>query len=190
MTNNSPELQFLRDEVARTFGSRLETSTDFDALSVSIEARIGSLISVSTLKRLWGYIQPQTCPRMSTLDLLAQYTGRDSYAALCRDLLDTSGFISAERVDAASLGPGTELQLSWMPDRTVRIEALGDKRFRVLDPGKSKLRKGDEFEAGAILKGHPLYIDCILRNGSTLPPYVAGRSGGLTEISLFSPASQ
>lgn len=190
MTNNSPELQFLKDEVARTFGSRLETATDFDALSVSIEARIGSLISVSTLKRLWGYVQPQARPRMSTLDLLAQYTGRDTYAALCRDLLDTSAFISAERVDAASLGPGTELQLSWMPDRTVRIEALGDKRFRVLDPGRSKLREGDEFEAGAILKGHPLYIDCILRNGSTLPPYVAGRSGGLTEISLFSPASQ
>ena len=185
MTNNSPELQFLRDEVARTFGSRLETSTDFDALSVSIEARIGSLISVSTLKRLWGYVRPQARPRMSTLDLLAQYTGRDSYAALCRDLLDTSGFISAERVDAASLGPGTELQLSWIPDRTVRLKSLGGKRFRVVDPGNSKLKSGDEFEASTILKGHPLYIDGILRNGSPLPPYVAGRSGGLTDVKLL-----
>ena len=185
MTNNSPELQFLRDEVARAFGSRLETSTDFDALSVSIEARIGSLISVSTLKRLWGYIQPQTLPRMSTLNLLAKYTGRTGYEALCRDLLDTSGFISAERIDAASLRLGSELQLSWMPDRTVRLKALGNKRFLVVDPGNSKLKEGDEFEANTILKGHPFYISGIIRNGSPLPPYVAGRSGGLTDIKLL-----
>ena len=183
--NDSPEIRFLKDEVSRTFGSRLLTTTDFDALSESIEANIGSMISVSTLKRLWGYVQPQSKPRMSTLDLLSRYCGRSSYADLCRELRDTSGFISAQRIDSGSLHPGTMVHLQWMPDRSVSVRYLGDRRFRVVDGGRSKLREGDEFEAIAFIEGHPLYIDAIVRNGSVLPPYVAGRSGGLTGIDII-----
>ncbi|MBO4742314.1 MAG: hypothetical protein J5533_01650 [Bacteroidales bacterium] len=184
MTSDSPELIFLKDEVAKAFGSRLETSTDFEALSAAIETRIGALISVSTLKRLWGYIQPQGKPRMSTLDLLSQYTGRASYATLCAELRDTSGFIYEKHIDCASLQQGAEVVLQWMPDRAVCVKYLGDKRFRVIDGGRSKLREGDEFEAFSFLLGHPLYIDAIIRNGSVLPPYIAGRSGGLTGIAI------
>lgn len=185
MTEDSPELLFLKDEVARTFGSRLETSTDFNALSDSIEARIGELLSASTLKRLWGYVSPQSRPRMSTLDLLSKYCGRSCYAEICAELRDTSGFLSANRVDSASLDSGAEVLLKWMPDRTVLIKHLGGMRFRVLDGGRSKLREGDEFEAASFLCGHPLYIGAIIRDGKPLPPYVAGRSGGLKEVSVL-----
>ena len=185
MTDDSSELQFLKDEVARTFGSRLKTATDFDTLSESIEARIGSLLSASTLKRLWGYVQPQIKPRMSTLDLLARYCGRGSYAALCAELRDTSGFISANRIEITSLKPGVQIQLQWMPDRVVRIKYLGLRRFCVLDGGTSKLREGDEFEVSSFLTGHPLYLDAIIRNGKQLQPYVAGRSGGLTSVDVL-----
>lgn len=184
MIDNSSGLLFLKDEVAHTFGSRLETATDFDALSESIEAGIGALISPSTLKRLWGYVRPQTKPRMSTLDLLAKYCGRDNYASLCTELRDSSAFITTSRTDSAALLPGAEVMLQWLPDRTVLVRYLGDRRFRVLDGGSSKLREGDEFEATSFLVGHPLYIDVIVRDGKPLPPYVAGRSGGLTGISV------
>ena len=182
MTNNSPELQFLLDEVARSFGGRISTATDFDALSQSIEASTGSLISVSTLKRLWGYITPQSQVRMSTLNLLARYTGRDSYTSICKELGNTSGFISAECIHTDDLQPGVELMLHWQPDRHVRIKYQGNNIFLVIDPGTSKLRSGDEFSSSSFLKGHPLYLDSIVRNGEKLPPHVAGRSGGLTGI--------
>ena len=185
MIDDSSELQFLKDEVARTFGSRLQTATDFDALSEAIETRIGALISTSTLKRLWGYVRPQAKPRMSTLDLLSRYCGRGSYAVLCAELRDTSGFITTNHLDSASLVPGAQVQLQWMPDRIVLARYLGDRRFCVLDGGSSKLRGGDEFEASSFLMGHPLYLDAIIRNGKALPPYVAGRSGGLTGISVI-----
>lgn len=184
MTEDSPELLFLKDEVARTFGSRLETSTDFNALSDSIEARIGEILSASTLKRLWGYVSPQSRPRMSTLDLLSKYCGRSGYAELCTELRDTSGFLTAGRVDSASLRDGAEVILEWMPDRRVRVKYLGGMRYRVLDGGRSKLRQGDEFEATSFLCGHPLYIGTVIRDGKQLPPYVAGRSGGLQEVSV------
>lgn len=182
MTNNSPELQFLLDVVAHTYGGRISTATDFDALSQSIEATTGSIISVSTLKRLWGYITPQSQVRMSTLDILSKYTGRDSYTSICKEFRDTSGFISAEYVYTDSLQPGAELKLHWSPDRHVRIKYLGDNAFRIIDPGTSKLRTGDEFSSASFIKGHPLYLNLIVRNGEKLPPYVAGKVGGLTGI--------
>ena len=37
--NKSPEISFLLDEVAKQFGGRLETSTDFDALEAAIAER-------------------------------------------------------------------------------------------------------------------------------------------------------
>ena len=184
MMNDSPELDFLKAETARTFAGRLKTSTDFESLSADIEKRTGALISVSTLKRLWGYIKPQGLPRLSTLDLLSQYSGRDNFAALCKELADGSSFLSTETVRASDLKPGTEIILRWSPDRIVRVNYLGDNRFRVLDEGTSKLRAGDVFRVEAFLKGHPLYLDGIDRGDDRLPPYAAGLSNGITSIEI------
>ena len=119
---------------------------------------------------------------MSTLNLLASYAGRKDYGEVCREYREASGFISADRLDASSLSPGDMVQLGWMPDRRVKIVYLGGGRFRVLDAGGSKLMAGDEFTAVCFLKGHPMYLDAINRNGELLPPYVAGRSAGLTDV--------
>lgn len=182
MTDQNPELQFLLDEVASAFGGRLETTTDFDALSEAIDARVHQRISSSTLKRLWGYVSLHPRPRTATLDILSQYVGRTSYRALCTELRTTSSFISAESIDSASLATGTKLRLRWMPDRSVLLEYKGSGLFCVLDSGKSKLRPADSFHAGMFIKGHPLYIDDLSRDGKLLPPYVAGRSAGISSI--------
>ena len=182
MTDQKTELQFLLDEVASVFGGRLETTTDFDALSESIDARVHQRISSSTLKRLWGYVNLHPRPRTATLDILSQYVGRASYRAICNELNTTSGFISAESVDSGALDAGMKLRLRWMPDRCVLLQHKGSGLFCVLDPGTSKLRPKDFFHAGLFIKGHPLYIDDLTRDGKQLPPYVAGRSAGITCI--------
>ena len=185
MTKSENELKFLREEVAAKFGGRLETTTDYDALSDAIEVSTHERVSTSTLKRLWGYVSLSPRPRTATLDLLSQYVGREDFRALTRELAETSSFLSEDRLDSSSLAPGVKVRLSWLPDRVVTLSYLGDKRFRVLDSGTSKLREGDEFEAGAILQGHPLYLDTITREGKQLPSYVAGRSAGLTSIEIL-----
>ncbi len=180
---NHNEIDYLREKVAGRYGGRLETSTDFDALEAAIREALGETVSSATLKRIWGYVSRHPRPRLSTLDLLARYTGRDHFRALCLELQETSGFLSAQMVRGQDLEVGKHLKLSWMPDRTVILKSLGGCRFEVEDAGSSKLLKGDIVETMEFIQGQPLYLS-IWREGKILP-YVAGRARGLTHIEVY-----
>lgn len=179
-----PELQFLLAKVEQTCGRAIQTTTDFEALSVVIEHDINDSISASTLKRLWGYVPSHSTPRLATLDVLSRYVGERDFLHFCENLRKNasseSGFFSAVRIAASDLEPGTRIRLGWNPDRLVVLESLGAFRFRVLRNHNSSLREGDEFEVASFLQGFPLYIPRILRNGEFLPAYIAGSVNGLT----------
>ena len=179
-----PELQFLLAKVEQTYGRALQTTTNFEALSVEIEHDINDSISASTLKRLWGYVPSPSTPRLATLDVLSRYVGERDFLHFCENLRKNasseSGFFSAVRIAASDLETGTRIRLGWNPDRLVVLEFLGAFRFRVLQNHNSSLREGDEFEVASFLQGFPLYIPRILRNGEYLPAYIAGSVNGLT----------
>ena len=59
------------------------------------------------------------------------------------------------------------------------------QEFEVLDSGTSKLRSGDKFSVKEFMKGQPLYISGIIRDGKTLPEYVAGRKAGIKDIKVY-----
>ncbi len=182
--NNSPEINYLIEEVAKKYGGRLETSTDFDTLEASIGEVLGDTVSSATLKRIWGYVAQHPLPRISTLDLLARYTGRKDYRTLCMELQETSGFFSAEALQSDCLDPGKHLKIKWMPDREVILRHLGDGNFAVEDAGTSKLRTGDQVRTAGFIQGQPLYLS-VTRDGRQLPPYVAGRAKGITAIEVY-----
>ena len=46
---------------------------DFEKLSTEIEIKTNTLLSVTTLKRLWGKIKYDHAPSLTTLNTLAQY---------------------------------------------------------------------------------------------------------------------
>ncbi len=51
------------------------TTKDFSELASEIHKKTGILLSVSTLKRIWGRVQYSSIPNRSTLDTLSQYLG-------------------------------------------------------------------------------------------------------------------
>ena len=176
------ELTFLRQAVERKFGSQPSTTSEF----VHLSEEMSDNVSPSTLKRLWGYVGMHVEPRKSTLDALSSYVGFRDYKAFCEDLqnsqLSSSGYFNSSRIDSASLLPGDTVSLGWRPDRVVTLHYLGDSRFRVTASENAKLQVGDEFEAHSIVKGFPLIINEILRNGEKTSSYIAGRDGGIVFI--------
>lgn len=76
-------IERLKDAVVTVFGQTLDAPTDYERLSADIQRRTGELISVSTLKRLFGYIKPGTIPRPSTLSVLARYVGSAGWSDFC-----------------------------------------------------------------------------------------------------------
>lgn len=85
--SSSNELQqhiaALREAIETSVGKRIQTPKDFDYLSQVIEERQGEHVSVSTLKRIWGYVPSSSIPRRSTLNILAQLVGNRDWDDFC-----------------------------------------------------------------------------------------------------------
>lgn len=189
MRKDIPELKPLLAEVERTFGRAVATAKDFEELSMEIKRK--SLwkdpISDSTLKRLWEYVPNDSAPTLTTLNILARYTGKQDFRQFCGFLrengLSESGFFTSVRISASDLKPGALLRIGWNPDRLILLEYLGGCRFRIRKQyNSSSLREGDEFEAASFLQGQPLFLPRILRDGEVLPAYIAGKIHGLTTV--------
>lgn len=62
-------------------GSEAWQSADFENLSGKIFEETGSMISSSTLKRIWGKVRYDSSPNMATLNVLAQFIGYENWRA-------------------------------------------------------------------------------------------------------------
>lgn len=189
MTDRSiPELGFLIQEIEHKFGRKVISSADFESLSSAVQDITKQVISVSTLKRIWGNVTLKPVPRISTLDILALYLGFDCYRMFCDDLvkrdLIESGFFETKCLSVSDLKPGDTVQMTWAPNRLVTIRYLGDFCFEVIQSVNSKLIVGDRFELSNIMVGYPLYISRILRGGQYTPSFIAGQTSGISTLKI------
>ena len=183
-----PELQYLLELVEKQYGRKLSTTTDFESLSVIIEKATGDLLSSSTLKRLYGYVSLNTVPRKTTLDILSRFIGNRDYEtfriSLSNDPQFSSRFFSAQTVTTSELKAGDRLRIGWPANRIVTLNYLGDDLFEVETSVNASLVKGDRFRQVSFMKGYPLYLSRILRDGDYTPAYVAGMNSGLNLIEI------
>ena len=183
-----PELQYLLELVEKQYGRKLSTTTDFESLSVIIEKATGELLSSSTLKRLYGYVSLNTVPRKTTLDILSRFIGNRDYEtfriSLSNDPQFSSRFFSAKTVTTSELKAGDRLRIGWPANRIVTLNYLGNDLFEVETSVNASLVKGDRFRQVSFMKGYPLYLSRILRDGDYTPAYVAGMNSGLNLLEV------
>lgn len=182
-----PELSLLLESVEKKWKKRISTPKDFELLSEEISSKSSEGISASTLKRIWGYDAYKSSPSIRMLDILAKYSGADSFRSFCNALKKNpafvSGFLTATGfIESSELEKGDRIQIGWKPNRLVELEYLGINSYKVISNSNSKLREGDEFELSAFIQGFPLYISHILRNGEQTSMYAAGIKDGLTLV--------
>ena len=179
-----PELAELLRLVEEKFSRRLSTTTDFEVLSMVIERDTGSIVSSSTLKRLWGYVNYSSVPRITTLDTMSRYIGYPGFKAFCEQLkasgATVSSFFTTNVLLSSSLKKGTAVRIGWAPNRIVNLKYLGDNRYEVISAQNTKLKAGDRFESSEFILGVPLFLGAVTRaDGEVTPPYVAGKAEGL-----------
>ena len=75
------ELARLREAIEQKVGRKIRTPKDFDYLYSCIYDKCGTMVSISSLKRIWGYVATDSSPRLSTLDPLAQFVGYSDWDA-------------------------------------------------------------------------------------------------------------
>lgn len=78
--------EHLRNAIETAIGRKMKSPRDFDFLAQAVFDKLHQSISVSTLKRFWGYIPHNSTTRSSTLDLLAQFIDYEDYDHFCTSI--------------------------------------------------------------------------------------------------------
>ena len=179
-------IENLRNEIEVAIHRRLATPKDFEALREMIFLRLHILVSATTLKRIWGYIDDSVSTRRSTLDILARYTGYADFDAYengtVGDIAESpSSPIMARRIDVdEQLQPGDMIRLTWQPGRICDVEYHGDRVFCVVASQCTRLKAGDTFKCSLMIEDEPLYIDMLVTADSVTPTaYVCGKKSGI-----------
>lgn len=174
-------LQSLRKALERKEGHAITSPGSFEALA---EHCYG--VSVSTIKRLFGYVGNRHKFTTRTLSALSRHAGYADWADFCnvQDLAETtdSDFISAQSIHSNELVKGDRIAVEWLPDRHMELLCLGNSNFKVVHAENCKLCEGDTFQSLFFAIGQPLYVSRLSHKDKTELTYVAGKAHGLTKV--------
>lgn len=175
------------EQLKRKSGNDLRLPSDCEYLSLDIESKTGVRIGATTLKRLVGFAQDERTPHTSTLDAIARYLGYAHWEELAKieDRGNSDFDASDEEVHSADLQPGACVEITYLPDRRLRLLYMGNSRYRIVESVNSKLHTGDEAEILSFLLHHPLLVIGVWREGESLGQFTAGRVSGLSSIKLL-----
>ena len=182
---NKAMIAALRWEIETAVNRRLATPKDVDALREMIFSRLHILVSATTLKRIWGYLDDNVCTRRSTLDILARYVGYADFEAFENGAAADGGElpsnpIMARRIDVdEQLQPGDLIRLTWQPGRVCDVEYRGERSFCVVASQNTRLCAGNTFKCSLMIEDEPLYIDNLIADGSAPVAYVCGKRSGI-----------
>lgn len=179
-------IQLLREHIEKTIGRKISRPRDFEYLSQLIFKQTKESVSISTLKRFWGYVASSNSWRVNTLDILCDLVGYSSWDGF-RKYVDNvpasaveSNIVLGERRLAQDLTLGELLRVEWPPNRVCIFKYLGDERFIVEQSINSKLSVGDEFQCSLFIAGEPLYLSNLMMKNKLAPvDYVCGRNNGV-----------
>lgn len=106
----------------------LRQPSDCEYLSLDIESKTGVRIGATTLKRLLGFAQDDRTPHATTLDAIARYLGYAHWneLAMIEDKGNSDFEVSEGEVRSANLQPGATIEITYLPDRKVKLLYLGN----------------------------------------------------------------
>lgn len=173
---------YTKELLEQKCGREIRLSGDCEYLALDIESVTGEHIGVNTLKRLLGFIDDEREPRTSTLDIISRYLGFGDWQTLqVYDDKSNSSFDSiADEIRVNDLTIGQHIQISYLPDRRLTIAYQGHSRFVVLSSENSKLLQGDMLLITHIVRGYPLLVSEVIRDGQSLGSFTAGKAQGIT----------
>ena len=162
---NPEDFERLKQEVETLVGRSVKTPKDFEFLSRQIEGYTNETISVSTLKRMWGYVASPCKPSKYNLNLLSRMIGYSDWEAFSggNDVMSSSRFFVKSKLIADALQKGELVRLTWCPGRVLTIMYKGN----------------DTFTCPQFVEDQPLYLSNLSHPGIPLCNYVAGQNGGI-----------
>lgn len=184
MTDNTNFIKLLLSDVEARMGRGMLSPKDFEFLSATIESDLNERVSVSTLKRLWGYSKYTSSPTSSTLSVLCRLVGYLDWEDYQNNRLKNDRKPSAQVLGdkitvPTDLTPGDRLRLTWAPHRVCEVVYHGNNDFEVVAAVNTGIKAGDWFTCSLIVSGEPLWISNLRQFGKAPVAYVCGKQGGV-----------
>lgn len=162
------------------------TPAEFNDLSTRIFNKTKSRISISSIKRIWGYVRYENFPSRTTLNILSRFNGFKDWDSFQKEINfdpkdGSSGFMDGSLVNANALQIGDQICVKWDPEKECILEYISYLRFKVLESKNIKLLPGDTCTINSICIGLPLFVSNIQRDGLIIPAYIGAKSGGIKQ---------
>ena len=183
--------KLLCTDIEKAINKEIRTPKDFDELREQIFKRLNLMVSSTTLKRLWGYLNDDVQTRSGTLDILAQYIGYSNYQDYVdnkdkyKEEIQSSPVISRKLNVQDNLKVNDKLLLTWHPNRQCEIIYIGNLSFKVLSSCNTRIFPGDTFTCSLFMEGEPLYIDNLRQRNRPPIAYVCGKISGIRFERIF-----
>ena len=188
MEKRTPEIEQLLLDVEEKFGARPRTPADQNELILAIQKVTNESLGLSTIQRLWGYVNNVDKPRRATLNVLArylEYRDWDEYLdALNEKAKSNANHILDGAIRARDLGIGRLVGVQIGVVKYV-FRYLGKMRFEVVETKHSMLKPGDTFITTFFMVGRPLYLDDWRSEGEESKVYAAGGGAGVKKVFLL-----
>ncbi len=149
-------------------GLLFDKAGDFEVLSSLIFKETGRTIGVSTLKRLFNYINDDHRTSEYTMNTIALYLGYASWREyIIENKIDSDWNFKDSAVYVNDLEIGTSIKVKYL-DRVLVFEVMlfeGNKVLKVKESINSSLRVSDVLFVHKLQKGQILEAEKIIRNG-------------------------
>ena len=132
----------LREVIEETVGRKMKTPKDFDFLAEQIFDKLHETVSPTTLKRIWGYLSEPSTPRLSTLDILAQFVDYKDWEAF------SLGETSQQETDSI---PQKQHHINWTITALIAV-VIALLTWTVISLSTKDKKGSGEFMADQILK--------------------------------------
>ena len=151
----------LKTLVEEILDKKLKSSHDYVYLSDEIDNRLNERLSVSTLKRIFGYTDGYSSVRERTLNVLSRFIGYPDFKTFETEYCNSGDVYSSQRLftqtlTSLDLQPDSIVEIQWNPNRICLLRYLGGENFEVIDSQNSKLCKGDRFKCSNFYINQPL----------------------------------
>lgn len=181
MNYTQKDIDRLKSQIEKMVEKKMQSPRDFNYLCSQVEGFVNEKISISTLKRIWGYTASSHKFSQHSLDMLSRMVGYSCWEAFLSETDDapSSHFIVCKRLFSKSLETGEKVKLTWLPNRIILLEYKGDNRFTILESTNSKLQAGDNFYCEQFVANEPIILSHLTRPGIQPCDYICGKTGGI-----------
>lgn len=180
MIFSNQTIEHLKEKSDLTF----DKASDFSTLASFIANETKHTIGVTTLKRLFGYIEDARETNQSTLNIIAQYLGYKSWDLYINSFrIDSTWNDDQDTIWIENLMIGTKIEVMYLNRCVcfVVIEHDGFKALKVDSANNSSLKIGDIAFIDRLRKGECLEARKVIR-GSVFGSYKT--NGELKRITI------